>query len=450
MRRTTRRVLGRALALVPAVLLAVPLAALSLPAHAATAAGAPCKPGQGPNYRGKTIAPSTDLPRDLSCADFTGATLDGVELSQRQLAGAILRNASLKEANLRQAHLEYADLRGADLSEADLGQMQADHADLRKAVLIDADLRQAEFPHADLTEAKLTRAQLTQVNFTDATLVGADLTESTPGQMRARGADFSRASLREAELSQAHMEHTSLKGADVREAEFTQAELDGADFTGALVEGASFIQADEVDLTGAKGTPKGIDALVPTVEQEPEIPGDIRRTDPYEPTAPVSSGPSAGLVLVVLSAIGLLVTGLVWAGAYQRRSRAAAAYAIARRAAEEDVTRLGEEIDRLDYEFQISGPVGPTADRDWRYALDAYEAAKNALAHARSMEHLSVLRGPGRRRRPRRPGEPAGQGPPPLIGAAGRRRQDPTPPTGTRTARSHFATGRIARRGITR
>ncbi|GLW05457.1 hypothetical protein Misp01_05870 [Microtetraspora sp. NBRC 13810] len=384
------------LALSTAVAALVAVTWLPAAATAATAAAGPCRPGQGADLRGKDFTKGRALPDDLRCANLTKARLDGLPLVQKDLTGAILRDASLKETNLTQAHLEYADLRGANLTEADLGQLQADHADLRKAVLVDADAGQAEFPHADLTGARLTRAELAQADFTDAKLVGADLTDASPGQIKARKADFTRAVLREAKLGQAELQHATFKDADLRETEFTQADLDGADFTGAQVQDASFSQADDLDLTGAKGTPqdvpaeaRGVPSADPVIPAIGDLfPGGLTGEDPRG-AEDGAGGLSAGLVLVILSAVGLALTALLWAGSYRRRTRAAAAFGAALRAAEEDVTRLGEEIDRLDYEFQLAGTSGGmSADREWRYALDAYEAAKNALAGARSREQL--------------------------------------------------------------
>ncbi|MEV4380089.1 pentapeptide repeat-containing protein [Streptosporangium sp. NPDC049644] len=356
----------------------------------AQASAGPCRPGQGANLRGRDFTGGAQLPADLRCANLTGAKLNGVELIQKDLTGAILRDASLKQANLTQARLKYADLRGADLTEAELGQMHADHADLRNAILVDAEAGQAEFPYANLTGAKLTRAELTQVNFTAAKLIDADLDESTPGQLKARKADFTRAKLREAKLSQSNLRNATFKYADVSEAEFTQAELDGADFTGALVQGASFIQADDVDLTGAKGTPTGLTVplptSLPTSQTEKAEEADIPQAEPAR-----SVGPSVGLVMVVLSAVGLALTVVAWGVSAQQRTRRAARFAVARRGAEEDITRLGEEIDQLDYEFQVSGRGGMTADHDWRHALDAYEAAKQALSIARREEELHFV-----------------------------------------------------------
>jgi uncharacterized protein YjbI with pentapeptide repeats len=354
----------------------------------------PCRPGQRANLRGRDFTRGAQLPSSLRCADLTGAKLNGQELVQKDLTGAILRDASLKEANLTQATLKYADLRGADLTEADLGQVKGDHADLRNAILVDAEAGQAEFPYADLSGAKLTRAELTQVEFTSAKLVGADLTESTPGQLKARKADFTRARLREAPLTQANLRNAVFVDADLTEAEFTMAELAGADFTGATVEKASFTMADDANLKGAKGTPTGIEGLptsFPTAlplggEDAPEDDGPSGAATPDE-----GGGVSVGLVMVVLSAVGLAVTVVAWGVSAQRRTRRNARFALMRRGAEEDITRLGEEIDRLDYEFQISGRGGMTADQDWRQALDAYEAAKNALVMARREQDLHLV-----------------------------------------------------------
>ncbi|MEZ0072759.1 pentapeptide repeat-containing protein [Planotetraspora sp. GP83] len=374
-------------------------AALSVaaPATAVQAAAGPCKPGSGPNLRGKDFTHGATLPYDLRCADLTKAKLDEVDLTQKDLTGAILRDASLKEADLTQAHLEYADLRGADLSDADLGQLKAKQADLRGAILIDAEAGQAEFPHADLTEAVLTRAVLTQANLTNATLVDADLTESTLGQIKGRTADFTRAKLKDAKLGQAELQHTVLKNADLSRAELTQADLQGADLTGANVQGASFTQAQDLNLTGTSGRAVNVpdDAIngrpasdKETGEETAEDPGtQYTGTDTLGRDAALR-GPSPALILVIVSGLGLSLTLLIWGVTHRRRERFAAAMAVARHTAEEEVTRFGEEIDSLDFEMKVNQVSGPT--HEWRAALDAYEAAKQALHIAQTPYELQA------------------------------------------------------------
>ncbi|WP_068921337.1 pentapeptide repeat-containing protein [Planobispora rosea] len=367
-------------------LAAAPAHAATAPAATGKAAAGPCKPGEGPDLRGRDFTKGAQLPDNLRCADLTGAKLDDIEFVQEDMTGAVLRGASLKRTRFTQATLKYADLREADFTEADLGQARFHHADLRKAIMVDAEAGQAEFPYANLTGADLTRAVLTQANFTSAKLIDADLTDSTPGQLKGRKADFTRAKLHEAKMGQANLQNATFKDADLTEVVFTQAELDGADFTGATVQDADFTQADDANLAGAKGSPKGIE--LPELP-DPSPAGTDPGTEPASADLPDEKGGlSVGLVMVVLSAVGLALTVVAWGVSAQRRARGQARFALMRRGAEEDITRLGEEIDQLDYEFQVSGHSGMTADQDWRLAIDAYEAAKNALVMARREQEL--------------------------------------------------------------
>ncbi|MCW2880055.1 MAG: putative low-complexity protein-like protein [Sphaerisporangium sp.] len=373
------------------VMPAVPAAALAsvtAPASAKAVLAVPCKPGSGAKLRGRNFTHGAVLPKDLRCADLTNAKLDKVDFSQKDLTGAILRNASMKEADLIQAHLEYADMTGADLSDADLGQMQAKHATLRGAILTDANAAQAEFPHADLTEAIMARAEMTQVDLTDATLVDADLNQVTLGQIRGRNADFTRAKMRDVKLGQAGLQFAVFKGANLTKADFTQAQLSGTDFTGATVEGASFTQAHDLDLTGALGKGVGIavNATGGTTGGASDLPVAGDGTDPGRPLA---SGGGLGLVLVILSGVGLSMTLILWGVSHRRRAERTTRFAAARRTAEEDVTRLGEEIDSLDFDYKINHMNTSGVDPDWRRALDAYEAAKQSLNGAQSVPQLT-------------------------------------------------------------
>ncbi|MEV5413934.1 pentapeptide repeat-containing protein [Thermopolyspora sp. NPDC052614] len=390
-------------------LLAVSAALLTLaltapPAHAHTAghnatsdvrAAAPCRPGSGPKLRGRNFT-QTPLPANVRCADLTGAKFDEADLSGKDLTGAILRNASFKETELTQAYLEYADLTGADFTDADMTQMRAKHAKARNAVFTEAYGGQADFSNADLTGARFERAEMGQAEFNDATLVDADLTEAELVQLKGREADFTRAKLHDAKLGQATLQFAVFRDADLREAEFTQAEMRGAKLNGANVDKASFTQADDLDLTGAKGTAVNVpdDATGRRPEAEPtRIPvGEDTGGEPDEPrTTPAPrSAPPFGLVLIVLSSAGLALTLLLWSVTHRRRRREAAAFAIARRQAEEEVTRFGEEIDALDFEMKIYEAT-VSADVDWRQALDAYEAAKHILVTARTDDQLAQI-----------------------------------------------------------
>ncbi|MFF3664246.1 pentapeptide repeat-containing protein [Microtetraspora malaysiensis] len=368
-----------------AVALPVPLSAAVAGADTA-ALSAGCRPGSGPDMRGEDFTDAENLPNDLQCANLTGATLDGADLSNRDLRGVILRDASLKDADLTLAHAEGVDLRGADLSGAELGQFHGKQAQLRSAILKDVYAGQADLSRADLTGAVLARAQLTQANLTGTTFVGADLSKAILGQVTARTADFTRATMRATKLSQAHLESAVFAAADLGGAALGQAEMEGADLTGANVEGASFVQARDVNLAGSRGTP----AVAPTTLPSPSpsgdrSPGAADRAIAEDPVRTVT-----GLLLVVLSAIGLTITLFFWAAAHRRRKRDADAFDLERQVLAEDLTQLGAEINTMDAELRRDDgtPTEPGDQREWRAALDAYEAARHVLTVARTSGEL--------------------------------------------------------------
>jgi hypothetical protein len=82
----------------------------------------------------------------------------------------------------------------------------------------------------------------------------------------------------------------------------------------------------------------------------------------------------------------LLVGAVLWyvqsrsvsAGRPRPRQISAADLDASRRAAEEDVTRFGEELQRLDLDVQVA-PSDEAMLQDWQRALDSYESAKRSL-----------------------------------------------------------------------
>jgi uncharacterized protein YjbI with pentapeptide repeats len=246
-------------------------------------------------------------------------------------------------------------------------------ADLTKAKLDEVDLTQKDLTGAILRDASLKEADLTQAHVEYADLRGADL-----GQVKARTADFTRARLRDATFDQAELQYAVFKDADLEKAQFTQANLQGADLRGADVEDATFVQADDLNLTGARGSAEDVpdDAILPVSDGNP-ITGVLSGS---------GQGPSTAVVLIVLSTLGLGATLMIWGAAHRHRQRSSAAYAVARQAAEEEVTRFGEEIDALDFDMKINQLSGPSGE--WQAALDAYEAAKRSLLVAQTPQEL--------------------------------------------------------------
>lgn len=96
-------------------------------------------------------------------------------------------------------------------------------------------------------------------------------------------------------------------------------------------------------------------------------------------------------LLVVLL---MLAAAVVVAAGWSRRQQTAALertrradLAAVRVVAEEDVTRFGEELQRLDTDMLVT-PLDEAMRQDYQRALDSYEAAKASLASATEAAHI--------------------------------------------------------------
>uniref|UniRef100_Q3APU6 Pentapeptide repeat family protein n=1 Tax=Chlorobium chlorochromatii (strain CaD3) TaxID=340177 RepID=Q3APU6_CHLCH len=137
-----------------------------------------------------TAHPSNVVPSPQASAqapitkEYARATLNGVNWSNADLAGANfykadMKGAQLQGANLQGAHCDrafllQANLQGANLTKALLFGATLDKADLRNANLTEASLFGANCEGADLRGAILTRA-----NVTDAVLTNALISSTT-------------------------------------------------------------------------------------------------------------------------------------------------------------------------------------------------------------------------------------------------------------------------------
>ena len=149
------------------------------------------------NVNGCALQPNTQCIN----GNFSGAVLDGVNIS-----GGNLRNASLSGA-----HMDEGNLSSADLSNAN-------------------------FAGARILRTNLARANLSQANFS-----GADLSDS----------DLNSANLRDANASGAFMDHVNLNGADLTRANLSGTELTNADLTGAILTNANLSGARDANLGSA-------------------------------------------------------------------------------------------------------------------------------------------------------------------------------------------------------
>ena len=110
-------------------------------------------------------------------------SLDQLDWSAANLAGALLSSCRMKQAKfssamLRGAYFGYSDLRGADFSSADLRETHFREARLDQARFDSADLRGANFARAVLVGSSFVKADLTKVNFWRADLRGANLRDA--------------------------------------------------------------------------------------------------------------------------------------------------------------------------------------------------------------------------------------------------------------------------------
>src|SRR5687767_1527435 len=110
--------------------------------------------------------------------DFTGAHLQGLDLSR----------ANLKRAYLLGADLEDAILEGANLWKADLCQAKLRHADLHSANLRKVNLFEANLNQADLRSANLTGALLVDTDLEGANLSGCFVYGCSVWNVRLQGA----------------------------------------------------------------------------------------------------------------------------------------------------------------------------------------------------------------------------------------------------------------------
>src|SRR4051812_39690829 len=106
-----------------------------------------------------------------------------------------------------------------------------------------------------------------------------------------------------------------------------------------------------------------------------------------------------GVVFLLLLAIaGVVVVSLVKSNKRQALERRRGELEPVRRLAFEDVTALGEELQRLDNDLAGS-ELDPGANADYQRALDAYESAKTAadtISEPDQVRHVTEILEDGR------------------------------------------------------
>lgn len=209
-------------------------------------------------------------------ADFSGKSLENLDLSKVDF-----RRANLSGANLFGAKLDAADLSGANLSGAKLDLAWIMRANFTNADLSHASLlglvvssgleislaeapifKGAKFVGAHII-ARLSRFDLSGADFTSAKMA-PDLRNQSMGLMRTdlSGANLSGANFSKADLGFALLRFANLTGAVLAGANLAAADLSGADLTGADLTEVDATEADfgRAVLTNVRGleTAKGL------------------------------------------------------------------------------------------------------------------------------------------------------------------------------------------------
>jgi uncharacterized protein YjbI with pentapeptide repeats len=171
-------------------------------------------------------------------------TIQGLDLTNRDLRFADLRGAVLVNADLRGANLTGADLRGTDLSAADLSPFDTREGErclfppMKPPIYLEHGVMEAPACRTMLWKAKLSSALLPWAHLEHADLREATATAVVLVEARSEYAHFEGADLTDAVLYRADLDHASFQRANLRETDFRLADLIGAFFQGADLGGA--------------------------------------------------------------------------------------------------------------------------------------------------------------------------------------------------------------------
>jgi uncharacterized protein YjbI with pentapeptide repeats len=214
---------------------------------------AAASPDRPPNFSGKSLE---NL--DLSNLDFKGANLSHANLFAAKLVGDNFTGANLSGAKLDLAWIMRANFTDANLSEASLlGLVVSSGLDYSAAEA--PTFKGADFAGAHII-ARLGRFDLQGANFTGAKMA-PDMRNQSMGLMRSdlSGANLIRANFSRADLGWALLRFAKLTGANLTGANLFAADLSGADLSGADLTGAN---ATDADFGGAVLTnTRGLDTM---------------------------------------------------------------------------------------------------------------------------------------------------------------------------------------------
>ncbi|GAB2230250.1 hypothetical protein Drorol1_Dr00014508 [Drosera rotundifolia] len=169
-----------------------------------------CIQSERVRFRGLNLC-GIDLSKlDLSCVDFSHASLRDVFFSRADLHCAKFKDVDAEGSIFHNAILRECDFTGANLRGALLAGANLQSANLQDACLIDCSFCGAELRTAHLQTADLTNCNLEGANLEGANLKGAKLTNAN-----LKGANLQRAYLRDVDLRATDLEGAKLDGANL-------------------------------------------------------------------------------------------------------------------------------------------------------------------------------------------------------------------------------------------
>ena len=201
--------------------------------------------------------------KDCRFCDFSGASLDGADLSEVDLRYSKMVDSQLASVAFRKSLLWESDLSGSKISHSDFHEVDMHSARLRTIHVTNTKLSNATFENADLTGSRfqggtlagsnlkntiLEGAHFKNINLSDVNLQASKLNNASLVGVDLRGSDLTRSDLRNIYLSGVLLDHALLREVNLTNADFSGQSLVSVDFGGATFTGVSLRGAD---LTGA-------------------------------------------------------------------------------------------------------------------------------------------------------------------------------------------------------
>ena len=172
----------------------------------------------------------SEIARDLSELDLSGADFRKIVLEKAELQGCRLIQVKFDGAHLWEAKLDGAKLWEAKLQDTDLKKAELKNADLGRAKLCNAYLLEANLQGAYLGEADLQNVNLTSANLAKTYLAHADLQLANLSYANLQHADLQFTKMRSAIFQKADLKNANLSYADAQYANFSYANLKACDF----------------------------------------------------------------------------------------------------------------------------------------------------------------------------------------------------------------------------